>query len=173
VYDGRKAPNVFAAYDEVILCTSFSKDLSIPGERIGYAAVSPRSAHVDDLVRAMAFCNRALGFVNAPALQQRVVARLGDVAVDTAVYQQKRDRLVAALRALGHRYAPPEGAFYLFLAAPGGDDIAFTRRLMVERTLVVPGVGFGTPGWVRIAYCVDDASLDRGIAAFERVAQAP
>ncbi|MBI3074057.1 MAG: pyridoxal phosphate-dependent aminotransferase [Deltaproteobacteria bacterium] len=170
VYDGVTPPNIFEMADDVILCTSFSKDLAIPGERLGYAAVSPRSPFADEILQGMTFANRTLGFVNAPALQQRAIAGLSGICVDPSVYARKRDRLTTALRHAGYRFAPPEGAFYLFVAAPGGDDVAFTSRMVAERVLVVPGVAFGAPGYVRVAYCADDAAIERAIAGFQRVA---
>ncbi len=168
VYDGAEVPSVMAAYRSSIVCTSYSKDLSIPGERIGWLAVHPEADGVSELVDGFVLCNRILGYVNAPALMQRVVAGIGDAAVDPRVYQRKRDRLCGALSAMGYELARPQGTFYLFPKAPGGDDLAAIDALQRELILTVPGRGFGAPGWFRIAFCVDDAVIERSIPGFER-----
>jgi aspartate aminotransferase len=168
VYDGARVPSVMAACRNSIVVTSYSKDLSIPGERIGWLAVHPEADGVSELVDGFVLCNRILGYVNAPALMQRVVAGIGDAAVDPRVYQRKRDRLCDALSGIGYELARPQGTFYLFPKAPGGDDLAAVEALQTELVLTVPGRGFGTPGWFRIAFCVDDAVIERSIPGFER-----
>ncbi|MCX7031662.1 MAG: pyridoxal phosphate-dependent aminotransferase [Spirochaetes bacterium] len=168
VYDGVKVPSVFAAYPHSIVITSYSKDLSLPGERIGCVAVHPGAEDAKTVVAAVVTATRMLGFVNAPALMQRVVARLQGLSVDPALYRTRRDRLYDALAGLGYTAARPEGAFYLFLKAPGGDDLAFIRALQDELVLAVPGRGFGMPGYFRLAYCVDEAVIERSLEGFRR-----
>ncbi len=166
LFDGRKPASVFRAYGPTILVTSHSKDLALPGERIGCVAVGPDCPEAAALVGACTFANRILGFVNAPALQQRAVARLQGRTVDPGIYQARRDRLCGALEGMGYAFERPGGAFYLFPRAPGGDDVAFVRRLLEERILVVPGTGFGCPGWFRIAYCVTDREIEGALVGF-------
>jgi aspartate aminotransferase len=151
-----------------VLVTSHSKDLALPGERIGCVAVGPEVPDAAGLAGACTFANRVLGFVNAPALQQRAVASLQGRSVDPRLYEARRDRLCAALEKMGYEFERPGGAFYLFPRAPGGDDVAFVQRLLEERVLVVPGSGFGTPGWFRVAYCVADREIDGSLEGFAR-----
>lgn len=169
VYDGITVPSILAAYNNSIVITSYSKDLSIPGERLGFIAVNPDARPQDQLVNGMIFCNRILGFVNAPAFIQRVVQHLQGVSVDVAIYQQKRDLLCHALREMGYSFITPEGAFYLFPKAPI-NDIDFVRELQKERILAVPGSGFGGPGFFRIAYCVEDWVIEGALPGFKRLA---
>jgi len=128
IYDGIHLPSVFVVYENSILVTSYSKELSIPGERIGFIAVNPKAQPLEDLIEGMIFCNRTLGFVNAPALIQRVVQHLQGITVDIAVYQRRRDLLCENLASFGYRFIKPEGAFYLFPQAPV-DDVAFVQEL--------------------------------------------
>jgi aspartate aminotransferase len=170
VYDGIRLPSIFKAYDHSILVTSYSKELSIPGERIGFAAVNPHAQPLKDLVEGMVFCNRTLGFVNAPALMQRVIAHLQGITVDTAVYQGRRDLLCEKLASFGYRFVKPEGTFYLFPESPI-DDVAFVQELQAKNILTVPGRGFGMPGFFRIAYCVDEGVIERSLDGFKQVAE--
>ncbi len=173
VYDGVEVPWPVNHYRHSVHVTSFSKDLALPGERIGYVAFNPASEDAVDLWRAMVFGMRALGFVNAPAIQQRLVAGLLDVRVDVAGYAEKRGRLLDALDAGGFDVVRPEGAFYLFPRVPGdGDDVAFVRTCVEERLLVVPGSGFAWPGHVRLAYAVTDRTVDLAVEALARIASA-
>jgi aspartate aminotransferase len=170
VYDGVEVPWPIHHYPDTVHVTSFSKDLSLPGERIGYVAVAPRSAAAADLVRAMVFSMRALGFVNAPALQQRLVESLLEVTVDLRAYTHLRQKLLAALAAGGFDVVRPDGAFYVFPRTPGGmDDVRFAEACMAERLLVVPGRGFGRAGYFRISYAVEERTLDLAIEALARV----
>jgi aspartate aminotransferase len=154
VYDGARCPSFLAAYRNTVVVNSFSKDLSIPGERIGYIAVSPAAADAANLVEACTVATRTLGFVNAPALLQRTIARCLDARIDLAPYVQNRDILCRALRQGGFRLATPGGAFYLFPQCPIADDIACCESLRNQGVFVVPGTGFGRPGHIRLAYCV-------------------
>jgi len=168
VYDGLEVPSVFAAYPNTLLATSFSKDLSIPGERLGYVAVSPRAAGRGELEGALVLANRILGFVNAPALMQRVVAALTDMSLDITPYLRRRDLFCDVLAAAGYDFLKPKGAFYLFPQAPGGDDLSFVARLKEENILAVPGRGFGRAGYFRLAFCVSEKVIAAAASGFAR-----
>ena len=170
IYDGIHLPSVFGVYENSILVTSYSKELSIPGERIGFIAVNPKAQPLEDLIEGMIFCNRTLGFVNAPALIQRVVQHLQGITVDIAVYQRRRDLLCENLVSFGYRFVKPEGAFYLFPQAPV-DDVAFVQELQSKNILTVPGRGFGMPGFFRIAYCVDEEVIRNSLEGFRQIAE--
>jgi len=169
-FDG-PVPWVFPSYANTILVTSHSKDLALPGERIGFIAASPSLEGADEFVAGATFATRTLGFVNAPAIQQRAVATLQGVTVDPAIYRRKRDRLWGALTSMGYDIVKPGGAFYLFPRTLHADDVAFVRELQAERILTVPGVGFGRRGHLRISYCVEDETIERALPGFERVAK--
>ena len=166
VYDGKSVPSVIRMYPFSFIATSYSKSLSVPGERIGYIAVSPEMTDFKRVVEGLIFCNRILGFVNASALMQRVVSGLAGVLVDVDAYKRKRDILCQGLSSVGYDLTRPEGAFYLFLKAPIADDVRFTDVLRKKRILVVPGSGFYGPGYVRIAYCVDDSTITGAMEGF-------
>jgi len=157
--------------DNAVIVTSHSKDLALPGERIGYLAANPRMTHVEMFMEGAVFVNRALGFVNAPALMQRLVAKLQRISVDVGQYQEKRDILYHYLTEMGFRMARPAGAFYLFPHSPLGDDIEFVRMAQRHHILVVPGAGFGAPGYFRIAYCVDKGMIERSLPAWRELAK--
>jgi aspartate aminotransferase len=152
-----------------MIATSYSKDLSIPGERIGFLAVNPQATYKEDLLAGMALANRILGYVNAPALMQRAIQFLQGVCVDPAIYEQKRNLLCDGLSECGYEFVKPKGAFYLFPQSPVPDDVAFVQALQEELILTVPGSGFGAPGHFRIAFCVDDETITRALPGFERV----
>lgn len=155
VYDGLQLPNLFKMYDLVLAVTSHSKDLALPGERIGYVAISPNIKEYEVLVSAMMISIRVLGFVNAPALFQRVAGKFQRVSVSIEDYQKKRDALYAILMEAGFECVKPQGAFYMFPKSPIPDEVEFVRVLQKEeRIMVVPGRGFGREGYFRIAYCV-------------------
>ena len=169
VYDDVVVPSIFESYKESIVATSYSKDISIPGERIGFVAVNPRATFRGELTGAMAITNRILGFVNAPAIMQRAVARLQGTSVDINEYKRKRDLLCDGLAASGYEFIRPPGAFYLFPKAPIADDVAFTKALQDELILVVPGSGFAGPGYFRIAFCCDDETIVNSLPGFAKV----
>ena len=169
VYDGIKVPSIFTCYNESIITASYSKDISIPGERLGFVAINPNASFKDDLKAAMAVTNRILGFVNAPALMQRVVARLQGISVDISEYARKRDLMCNGLADSGYEFMKPSGAFYLFPRTPISDDVEFVRSLQKELILAVPGSGFGGPGYFRIAFCVDDDTIKNSIPGFKKV----
>ena len=167
VFDGAETPNILELYDHSIYITSHSKDLAIPGERIGYVAVHPKCADVENLMSGLIFCNRVLGFVNAPALIQRAIKSVQNVSVDAEFYRKKRDFLYAELTRIGYSVVKPQGAFYFFPKSPIEDEVIFTQKLAEKRVLVVPGRGFGSPGYFRISYCVPDKVLEGSILGFE------
>lgn len=169
VYDEQKVPSIFQAYTESIIATSYSKDISIPGERIGYLAVNPEASYKKELIGGMALANRILGFVNAPALMQRVVALVQGASVDISAYARKRELLCNGLADCGYDFFTPAGAFYLFPRTPIPDDVTFVRALQEELILVVPGSGFGGPGHFRIAFCVADETIINAMPGFKRV----
>ncbi len=169
VFDGHRVPSIFTVYADSILATSYSKDISIPGERIGFAALNPAANHRDDVMNGMALANRILGFVNAPALMQKIVACLQGTSVDIGLYQRKRDLLCQGLAAAGYEFVTPPGTFYLFPRSPIPDDVAFVQALQEELILVVPGSGFNGPGHFRIAFCVDDDTIANALPGFKRV----
>jgi len=171
VFDGVTVPSVLAVYPNSIVAYSYSKTLSLPGERIGYIAVNPQIYEAGDLISALILCTRIMGFVHAPALMQRIVARLQDVAVNVKIYQNKRDLLCAGLAKAGYKFIKPQGAFYLFVQSPIPDDVAFVQMLLKKNILVVPGSGFGAPGYFRIAYCVDDATIINSLDSFAETIQ--
>ncbi|HYQ59617.1 MAG TPA: pyridoxal phosphate-dependent aminotransferase, partial [Desulfatiglandales bacterium] len=168
VYDGVTVPSIFKAYAGSIIGTSYSKDISIPGERIGFAAVNPSAAFRKQLIAGMALANRILGFVNAPALMQRVVTRLQGLSVDINLYKRKRDMLCEGLGTMGYELVKPAGTFYLFPRSPIADDVEFVQALKAERVLVVPGSGFHGAGHFRIAFCVDDSVIKNAMGGFEK-----
>ncbi|MEE9394270.1 MAG: pyridoxal phosphate-dependent aminotransferase [Planctomycetota bacterium] len=149
-----------------VVVTSFSKDLGLAGERIGFVLLNPESPGVEELFSALAIATRTLGFVNAPALMQRVLPLCGDLSVDVEVYRSNRDLIFEGLKAAGYDMIEPQGAFFLFPKVPGGDDVAFTEALRKQRVLVVPGRGFGTPGHIRISYAVPRKVIERALPLF-------
>lgn len=170
-YDGIRLPHIFSYVDNVVIVTSHSKDLALPGERIGYLAANPRMTHVDLFIEGAIFCNRTLGFVNAPALMQRLVAKLQRSSVDIDAYREKRDILYHYLTEMGFSMTRPAGAFYLFPRAPFADDVEFVRLAQKHCILLVPGSGFGAPGFFRIAYCVDKGVIERSLPAWRNLAK--
>ena len=168
VYDGMVVPPIFPLYKHSIIVSSYSKDLSIPGERIGWLAVNPAADDLNELMNGIVLCNRILGYVNAPALMQRAIERLQGFSVNIELYQHKRDLLCGGLSKLGYDFIKPKGTFYLFPRAPGGDDMQFVQALQEELVLAVPGSGFGSPGHFRIAYCVEDEVIETSMQGFER-----
>jgi aspartate aminotransferase len=171
VFGDARVPSIFQSYPQSIIATSYSKDISIPGERIGFAAVNPAATYKQALMAGMALTNRILGFVNAPALMQRVVACMQGMSVDIGEYQRKRDLLCDGLADAGYDFTTPPGAFYLFPRTPIEDDVAFVRDLQKELILVVPGSGFAGPGHFRIAFCVDDRTIVNALPGFKKVMQ--
>ncbi len=172
IFDGLSYPHVFPFYRQTIVATSHSKDLALPGERIGYIAVNPAYEEREELIAGCSFSTRVLGFVNAPALMQRVVAHLQQATVDVLDYQRKRDMLYDALTGLGYQVPRPQGAFYMFPRSPVADELVFINELLQYNVLVVPGRGFGAPGSFRLSYCVEDWVLEGALEGFTKAARA-
>ncbi len=166
LFDGLEYPHIFHHHVRSIVATSHSKDLAIPGERIGYIAIHPDYEDGMELMDGLVFCNRTLGFVNAPALMQHIVAKLQSVTVDIGEYQSKRDFLYDELTQIGYDLVKPQGAFYMFPRSPIEDDVEFVAELQKHNVLVVPGRGFGMPGYFRISFCVTDETLSGSIPGF-------
>ncbi|MFH1913311.1 MAG: pyridoxal phosphate-dependent aminotransferase [Pseudomonadota bacterium] len=167
-FDGVEVPSLLDIYAYTVVCSSFSKNLSMAGERIGYALINPAMEGREPLVGAVIMANRILGFVNAPALAQRLLGKALGSSVDVAVYDARRKAMARVLDAAGLRYTMPRGAFYFFPEAPGGDDVAFCAILQEEKILAVPGTGFGYPGYFRLAFCVGEEIIARSADAFAR-----
>lgn len=170
VYDNTEVPYLMNYYENTIVCYSFSKSLSLPGERIGYIAVSNRAADSGNLFAAVCGAGRALGYVCAPSLFQHVIAKCIGQTADISVYKKNRDVLYESLSRLGFRCVKPDGAFYLFVKALEKDATAFCERAKKYELLLVPGDDFGCPGYVRIAYCVTYKQIVDSLPAFEKLA---
>lgn len=168
IYDNLEVPSVFQANRNTILVSSYSKDLSLPGERIGYIAVHPDITDKAPLLGSMALANRILGFVNAPALMQRVVAKLQGVTVDNSIYARRREMFCKILTEAGYEFTPPKGAFYMFPKSPIADDAGFVALLQEQKILAVPGRGFGMPGYFRLAFCVEDSVIEGSLPGFKQ-----
>ncbi len=177
-FEGVGVPSLLGRYANTVLVTSHSKDLGLAGERIGYMLRAPTLFGREMLERAAAYCTRVLGFVNAPALMQRMLPKVlagGGARVDVAVYARNCRRVAAHLRGLGFGVPTPEAGFFLFPALPerlrgdDGGDVTLTERLVRERTVVVPGTAFGAPGYLRLSLATDSATIDGALAAFDRV----
>ncbi|MBI4286534.1 MAG: pyridoxal phosphate-dependent aminotransferase [Chloroflexi bacterium] len=172
IFDGFKYPPIWPHHAQSIVVTSHSKDLALPGERIGYIAIHPDCRQKGELLDGFIYCNRTLGFVNAPALMQHIVRNLQNVTVDVNEYQRKRDFLYRNLTEMGYSLVKPQGAFYIFPKSPLADDLAFVKELQQQwQVLTVPGSGFGLPGYFRISYCVDDRTLEGSLNGFRKAAQ--
>lgn len=171
VYEGVTVPYIPKVYSNTIVGYSFSKSLSLPGERIGYLILPKELEGFDSIVAAANVATRILGFVNAPSLMQRVIAKCMDCHVDIDVYNQNRELLYQSLIKFGYTCVKPEGAFYLFVKVFGGDDRAFVEAAKKHHLLLVPGSGFGCAGYCRIAYCVDTEMIKRALPVFEALAK--
>ena len=168
-YGGKKVAPVFPEYRQAVLVTSFAKNLSVPGERIGYIAVNPASDDASEMVAACILATRILGFVNAPAFFQKVIARSWNARCDYSLYEKRCREIMEIMDYAGLQYAKPEGAFYLFVKVPegwNGDDMAFTEHLKKFNILCAPGTGFGGKGWFRISYCVAEKTILNSKEAF-------
>ena len=167
VFDGGRQNEVAALIENTVICNSWSKSQALPGERIGYLALSPRLLDRPDLRAACAFANRILGFINAPAIWQLAELEALDAKIDVGGYQEKRDLLCDALAAIGYDVTKPEGSFYVFLKTPIADDVAFVHLLAAEGVLGVPGVGFGRSGYIRLSLTVPKDKILKSIRGFE------
>ena len=171
VYDGVTVPYLTKYYRNTIVGYSYSKSLSLPGERIGYLVMPDEIDDADEIIPGASVANRVLGFVNAPSLIQRAIKRVLDSKVDVEIYNRNRELLLSKLTEYGYTCVKPQGAFYLFVKAPGGDDKAFVQAAKKYHLLVVAGSGFGGPGYLRIAYCVDYDMIVRSLPAFKSLAE--
>lgn len=169
-YDGVEVPYLTKYYENTIVGYSYSKSLSLPGERIGYLVMPDELDDFEDIVAAANVANRILGFVNAPSFLQRAIAKCVDAIVDVEIYNRNRELLYRELTRMGYEMVKPEGAFYLFIKALEEDDKAFCERAKKHRLLLVPGSSFSCPGYVRLAYCVDYDRIKRALPAFEQLA---
>ena len=170
VYGGVKVPYLTAYYKDTLVCYSYSKSLSLPGERIGYIFVNPQAERAKEVYLAVCGAGRAHGYVCAPSLFQKMIARCQGITSDVSVYERNRDTLVGALRGYGFSCVQPDGAFYLFVRSPEPDANAFCERAKKYDLLFVPGDDFGCPGYVRIAYCVSPQMIERSLPAFAKLA---
>jgi len=167
-FDGHEVPSVLRFYDNSVVVSSFSKNLSLAGERIGYVLLHPDMPQKKELMDGLVYTNRILGFVNAPTLGQQILEdALGEEA-DTSVYAGRRNMFQEVLDKAGYEYMDPKGGFYFFPKAPGGDDVEFTRILQEELILAVPGSGFGGPGHFRLSFCVPDRVIRDSAPGFQR-----
>ena len=171
VYGGVTVPYLTKYYPHTVVCYSYSKSLSLPGERIGYVFVNPSADHAKELYLAVCGAGRALGYVCAPSLFQKMIARCQGVTSDVSVYERNRDLLAGALTQYGFSCVRPDGAFYLFVRSPEPDANAFCERAKQFNLLLVPGDDFGCKGYVRIAYCVSPAMIERSLPSFKKLAE--
>lgn len=169
VYDGIEVPFITKYYRNTLVCYSYSKSLSLPGERIGYVLVPDEVASSKEVYAAVAGAGRALGYVCAPSMLQKVIARVQGETGDVNEYKANRDLLYEGLTRIGYHCFKPDGAFYLFVEALEEDADAFCEKAKEEDLLIVSGNGFFCPGWVRISYCVDHDMIQRSFGAFERL----
>lgn len=168
VFDGAQVPALLPLYEYAVVVSSFSKNLSLAGERVGYVAVAPQMPDKGRLMAGLILANRILGFVNAPAVGQKLMAAALGSSVDVNVYAARRRAMAEVLDAAGYEYALPKGAFYFFPKAPGGDDVAFVQKLKEQRILAVPGTGFGCPGYFRLTFCVDEKVIRAAGEGFKK-----
>lgn len=168
VFDGKRQPEVASYISSCAIATSWSKSAGLPGERIGFLALSPALPDLADLRAACAFANRTLGYINAPAIWQWVMLESADATVDTSRYERKRNLLCDALEKYGYDVRRPEGTFYLFLKTPIADDMEFSRVLAEEGVIAVPGRGFGRAGYVRLSLTIPLEKIEASLPAFKR-----
>ena len=162
-------PYLMNYYDDTLVCYSFSKSLSLPGERIGYIAVNPDMADNRKVYFAICGAGRSLGYVCAPSLFQRVIAKAIRASVDVNIYKENRDILYGALTEYGYECVKPDGAFYLFIKAPGGDANAFSEKAKKKDLLIVPGDDFGCPEYFRLCYCVTKETILKSLPLFKKL----
>ena len=171
IYDDIELPYLINYYDNTFSCYSFSKALSMPGERIGYVVVSPKIANYEDAYAAVCGSGRALGYVCAPSLWQKVVAKCVDATADISIYKKNRDLFYNSLTEMGFECVYPDGAFYLFVKAMEEDSRAFSDKCKEHEILVVPADSFGMPGYVRVSYCVETKQIEDALPAFKALAE--
>ena len=167
-YDHASVPSLLPLYSQTIVLNSFSKSLSMAGERIGYVALSPDMPERQELAAAILMTNRILGFVNLPVIGQSIMVAALESKVNVDIYERRRNLMAKILEDAGYSFVMPKGGFYFFPKAPGGDDIAFIRKLQEELVLGVPGTGFGCPGYFRLAFCVDESVIQNAAEGFKK-----
>ena len=167
-YDDINVPSVLPLYDYAVVVSSFSKNLSLPGERLGYAILSPYMPEKSELISALSLTNRILGYVNPPVIGQQIMLRAMGATIDLNVYAKRRNAMAEVLTRTGYEFLMPKGAFYFFPKAPNGDDVAFVNALLEERILGVPGRGFGCEGYFRLAFCVDEEVIYNSESGFKK-----
>ncbi len=170
-FDGVEVPSLLPMYDYAVVVSSFSKNLSLPGERLGFVVISPNLAQGAELMGALTLTNRILGYVNPPVVGQHIMAEALGSQVDVGIYKARRDAMAEVLSEAGYEYQLPQGAFYFFPKAPGGDDVAFYQRLFEQKVLAVPGTGFGCPGHFRLTFCVGEEVIRASAPAFAKAIQ--
>lgn len=170
-YDGSQVPALLPMYEHSLIVSSFSKSHSLAGERVGYILPHPDLPEKSDLLQGLIFANRVLGFVNAPAIGQQLLPHILGQGVDVGIYQARRDLMQQVLQRAGYSFVQPQGGFYFFPQAPGGDDVQFVQRLQKELVLAVPGSGFGCPGYIRLAFCVPEEVIQRAEDGLQKAAQ--
>jgi aspartate aminotransferase len=170
-YDGVEVPSLLSLYPHAVAASSFSKNLSVPGERMGYLALSPRMEDRDTLMSGLVFANRVLGFVNSPVVGQHLLRAALGSCVDAGIYKRRRDAMASVLSDAGYEFLLPKGAFYFFPKAPGGDDTAFVERLAGHLVLGVPGANFAGPGHFRLAFCVEESVIYRAADGLKKALQ--
>ena len=171
VYDGINVPYILKYYNNSLIVYSYSKSLSLPGERIGYIIVNPKVKYLSEVLSALNIANRVLGFVNAPSLFQKVVSMSLDLEVDIDIYKKNRDLLFDHITKLGFCCLKPQGAFYLFPKSPIKDDKKFCEELKKFNILAVPGSAFGCNGYFRLSYCIKYEKIEQSLKAFDNVAE--
>ncbi len=167
-YDDSEVPSMFKVYDGTAVIGSFSKTLSLPGERIGYIAVNPALENAAELLGGLTLTNRTLGFVNAPVVAQKLIAKCSNARIDLDVYRRRRNLMAQILTDTGIDFVMPGGAFYFFPKSPTADERIFIDALLKERILAVPGRGFGLPGYFRLAFCVSEKTIANSAESFKR-----
>ncbi len=167
-FDGVEVPSLLPMYEYAVVVSSFSKNLSLPGERLGYVIISPNLAQGEELMSALTLTNRILGYVNPPVVGQHIMAAALGSQVDVGIYEARRNAMSEVLQKAGYEFQVPQGAFYFFPKAPGGDDVAFCQRLLEQKILAVPGTGFGKAGHFRLTFCVDESVIRGAADAFSK-----
>ena len=166
-YDGSEVPSMFDVYDGTAVIGSFSKTLSLPGERIGYIAINPNLENAGELLGGLTLTNRTLGFVNAPVVAQKLIAKCSCARIDLDVYRRRRNLMAEILHDAGIEFIMPQGAFYFFPKSPVADERIFVEKLLAERILAVPGRGFGMEGYFRLTFCVDESIIANSAESFK------
>ncbi|MBQ7457373.1 MAG: pyridoxal phosphate-dependent aminotransferase [Desulfovibrio sp.] len=171
-YDGVTVPSILPLYPYAVVISSFSKNLSLPGERLGYAVLAPSMPDKATVMAALTLTNRILGYVNPPVIGQKLMAHALGSHVDKSIYDRRRQAMAEVLTSTGYEFLMPKGAFYFFPKAPGKDDVAFVNTLAKHLVLAVPGSGFGMPGYFRLAFCVDESVIRAAKDGFAKAREA-